>query len=402
MLPNHPSPSFRKLDFVTDADGFVSMIIYNSHPGDSVLIAPKYFPDPAGTWSSHATEQHYSRFEYYWNLIKPEKGNATKLYDVDKNPLHEYITDVFTRFNKYLVDDPCHGVPMYRLPRASIARYHDAKEKYREYAGAIPGPARKFAPLLRKVNNAFDENKLGITGSYLYDLYQDFSDLNLVFYDSAVEHFYDFLAMEGGLLTRQDIEVKVPPPGWQGWQAGCGDARSFLPRAMKMINGKTVIAVKSRFVGSIHDASDERTRLGFWISNTADPHDYGRFKKKSLGIAVITGHVTSWVDDMPSGHFQLGNIEILGIYPAISIEPSGTNSVADKKDREGLLDKVKISAVQVVGEFNRMFIFDEDVVAFGLVEEIAVTGKKDPVYELLVGGREIGGWIFPVEPLISR
>jgi hypothetical protein len=396
-----PSPPLRKLDFVTDASGYISMLIYNTHPPGGLLIAPKYYPDPNGTWTSHATGQRYSRFEYYWNLKQQTKGKSSRVYEVDKNPLHDYATDVVNRFNQHLATDPCHGVPMYRLPRDTVARYWDAKSRYRDVLDHRPAHLDKFSPFLEKMSDTFGSSQVGITGSYLYDLYQDFSDINFVIYDDAVSDFHDMLVTEDALLHRQDMEVIFPGPSWPGWLNGSVDVLDLLPASTKQKTGKTIVPVKNRFIGSMHDPADDRTRAGFWLGNTVDPHPHGTFKKVKLGIAVVTGHVTNWTEDLPSGYLRVEGVELLGIHPALDFTPKGKADALEPNKTLDLARKVDISAVQVIGEFNRMFITDEDVIAFGLVEEIAVAGKTTPVHELLVGSREVGGWIFPREEITA-
>jgi|SRR5271157_65418 len=394
----------RKLDFVTDHDGFISMIIYNTHPDEGIFIAPKYFPDKgdnSGKWYSHETGRYYNRFEYYWNLKQSTEGQSAKVYDVDKNPDHVYATDVFDRFNQNLVLDPCHGVYMYVLPRTSVYRYHDAKAKYRDFIESIPTHARKFGPFLKRIGDTFDIDHVGITGSYLYDLYQDFSDLNFVFYDDVVDAFHDLLVMEKALLNRQEIDVKVPAPDWQGWLVEQKARKELLP-ALKFKGKRQFIIVKNRFIGSMQDARDPRTRAGFWLANTVDVYPHGTFTKKPLGIAVITGHVSSWVDDMPSGHYRVDKVTILGIHPRVSIDVMDEDSPIDHGNIDDLARNIQISAVQVIGEFCRMFLYDEEFMAFGLLEEITTNDATVPVHELLVGGREIGGWIFPVSEINPR
>jgi hypothetical protein len=401
VRPSDPSPPLRKLDFVTDAIGYISMLIYNTHPPGGLLIAPKYYPDPNGTWASHATGQRYNRFEYYWNLKQHTKGKSVRVYDVDKNPLHDYATDVVNRFDQHLSTDPCHGVPMYRLPRDAVVRYWDAKAKYREALEHRPMQLERFSPFLKKMSDTFDQNQVGITGSYLYDLYQDFSDINFVLYDDAVSIFRDMLIAENALLYRQDVEVTFPGPSWPGWLNDGIDVLDLLPENTKHKAGKTVVPVKNRFIGSMHDPADERVRAGFWLANSIDPHPHGTFTKAKLGIVVITGHVASWTDDLPSGHLRLENVKLLGIHPALDFTPKGKTDALEPNKMLDLERIVDTSAVQVIGEFNRMFITDEDVIAFGLVEEITVAGKTKPVHELLVGSREVGGWIFPREEITA-
>ncbi len=395
MVTANPPQPLRKLDFVTDASGYISMLIYNTHPPGGLLIAPKYYPDPSGTWTSHVTGQRYSRFEYYWNLKHQTKGKSTRVYEVDKNPLHDYATDVVNRFDQHLATDPCHGVPMYRLPRDAVARYWDAKVKYREALEQRPTHLEKFNPFLKKMSDTFDSDQVGITGSYLYDLYQDFSDINFVIYDGAVNVFHDMLMAEGALLYRQDVEITFPDPSWPGWLKGSVDVLDLLPANTKQKAGKTIVPVKNRFIGSMHDTVDERTRAGFWLANTADPHPHGTFTKAKLGIAAVTGRLEDWTEDLPSGHLRIKGVNLLGIHPVLDITSRGTTKNLDTNKISDRGNRVDISAVQVIGEFNRMFLTSEEIVAFGLVEEITETGKSKPVHELLVGGREVGGWIFP-------
>jgi hypothetical protein len=375
------------------------MLIYNTHPPGTLLIAPKYYPDSNGTWESHASGQRYNRFEYYWNLKQQAKGKSARVYEVDKNPLHDYATDVVNRFNQHLATDPCHGVPMYQLPRNEIARYWDAKAKYREVQEQRPKHFERFNQLLKKMGDTFDPGQIGITGSYLYDLYQDFSDINFVLYDDAVNVFHDMLLAERALLYRQDIEITFPGPSWLGWIGGSVDMLDLLPDSTRQKAGKIIVPVRNRFIGSIHDPDDEGIRAGFWLGNSVDPHPHGTFKKAKVGIAVVTGHVASWTDDLPSGHLRLENVKLRGIHPVLDITSGEKARNLDAGTIPDLTSRVNISAVQVIGEFNRMFLTSEDVVAFGLVEEISLAGKENPVHELLVGGREVGGWIFPREEL---
>ncbi|MEX2684785.1 MAG: hypothetical protein Q6373_024645 [Candidatus Sigynarchaeota archaeon] len=397
------TPSFRKFDFVTDASGYISMLIYNSHPPGSLFIAPKYYPDPNGTWSSHETQQKYSRFEYYWNLnLKQQsRGKAGRVYEVDKNPLHDYATDVVSKFNQHLVDDPCHGVPMYRLPRDAVVRYWDARMKYQSVVERRPANLDKFASLLKKMGDAFEPSQVGITGSYLYEIYQDFSDINFVVYDEAASILHDMLMAESGLLKRQDIEITMPSTTWPGWLGDKVDVLELLPAKTRRKGDKAVVPVKNRFIGSIHDPFDKRIRAGFWLGNTTDPHPHGTFKKTKLGIAVITARLSNGEDDLPSGHFHVDDVDLLGFHPTLDITSKELASITDANRNTNLTEKMHISAVQVIGEFNRMFLSNESIIAFGLVEEITLAGQEKPVHELLVGGREVGGWIFPRDDIIA-
>lgn len=401
MALNEGSLPFRKLDFVTDASGYIAMLIYNSHPPGELLIAPKYYPDPRGTWISHDSGQKYNRFEYYWNLKQKNDGESSRVYEVDKNPLHDYATDVVDRFNQHLAMDPCHGVPMYRLPRGEVARYWDARKKYMDVQARVPASMQKFTPFLKKMADAFEPSQVGITGSYLYDLHQDFSDINFVLYDNAVTTFRDFLSAEKALVPCQDIEITYPGSSWPGWLGNKNDVSRLLPPVVKQDAGKAIVQIKHRFIGSMHDPAHEGTRAGFWMSNSVDPHPHGTFKKVQVGIAVVTGHVASWVDDLPSGHLRLDNVELLGIHPVLDPARCGTIDARGSSIARGLSEKVHVSAVQVIGEFNRMLLADEDIIAYGLVEKITIAGQAKPVHELLVGGREVGGWIFPVQDTIA-
>ncbi|MBN2154007.1 MAG: hypothetical protein JW839_21295, partial [Candidatus Lokiarchaeota archaeon] len=275
MTSTDCSPPFRKLDFVTDASGYISMLIYNTHPPGALLIAPKYFLDPSGTWASHASGQRYNRFEYYWNLKQQPTGRASRVYQVDKDPLHDYVTDVVNQFNQHLAMDECHCIAMYRLPRDAVARYWDAEEKFRKVLERRPTHLDRFASLLKKMDDAFCPGQLGITGSYLYELYQDFSDINFVAYDDAASTLHELLVAEDALIHRQDIEVAFPGPSWPGWLARSVDVLELLPARTKRKGGRAVVPVKNRFIGSIHDPADRRTRAGFWLGNTADPHPHG-------------------------------------------------------------------------------------------------------------------------------
>nr|MDO8118401.1 hypothetical protein [Candidatus Sigynarchaeota archaeon] len=170
----------RKLDYVTDGTGTISMVIFNSHPPDCLFVAPKYFPHPQGTWMSQDGNTRYHRFEYFWN-IKNEKitddmnAKNERVYDVDKNPHHEYDMHVREKFGKHLVHDDCHGVSMYCLPVDDVVHHYPARQFYEQAIASAPACLAKFDAVLGTVRGHLHDDELGITGSYLYGIYQDFS-----------------------------------------------------------------------------------------------------------------------------------------------------------------------------------------------------------------------------------
>ncbi len=393
----------RKLDYITDKAGFISMVIFNSHPGGHVFIAPKYFPHPDGTWSSRDPRERpkrYHRFEYYWNLKQDGKANGQgmrqgnnieRVYEVDKNPQHDYDLNVHDIFNKHLVQDPCHGVPMYCLPVDEIEQYHDARAFYNDVIASPPAWAARYEKVLGTVRSSIRDEDLGITGSYLYGIYQDFSDLNLVVYNGrALPGFHQVLLDNGGLLGTQEIEVLVPGSMWQGWKDLHNAARWGIVLGTSRGFETKKFHIKDRFIGSIHDPNDNDTRIGFWTVNTRDKFQYGTFTKKVVGTGLIHAAIHRWNEGMASGCFELPGITVLGY------EPRGEGAVDGRGGTSHQSTTTpEISRLQIIGEFNRMFLFDEEIAAFGLVQETVIKGRKRPEYELLVGGREFGGWVLP-------
>ncbi|MBD3187902.1 hypothetical protein GF325_13785 [Candidatus Bathyarchaeota archaeon] len=370
----------RKLDFILDDDGFISMIIYNSHPDGRVFIAPKYFPSKHGNWKSRTTGQVYDRFEYYWDLknSKNRHDERKKLYSIDDNPLHDYESDVLKIFKGRLETDPCHGVLMYSLDATKITRYCNAKQAYKEIMIERPGRVEKFNRILDCIADTFDPGEVGITGSYLYDLYQDFSDINFVLYDGNVmKRFHDFLLDHECLVDKHEVTIQIPSKNWNGWLE-----REDL-KAMKELMEPRAVDYHGRFIGSLHDEKIEDTRAGFWTANTVDVYPYGTFKKEQLGKCLLKAKIREWQEGMASGNFPLENVEILGIDPAI-----------DKMN----ITEEKITSLQIIGQFHRMFLFDEYIYVFGLLQEVKTfSGKEgEMLLEILVGGREMGGWILPL------
>lgn len=362
------------------------MIIFNTHPPGHLFVSPKYFPSERGTWEHHATGRRYDRFEYYWNIRRAVDGNGVeRVYEVDKNPLHRYDTGVADSFQEHLVHDPCHGVPMYALPVEQVAVHHDARAAYAGILDRRPPSMKRFGWLLDLIASTFDPGDVGLTGSFLYGLHQDFSDVNLVFYDERpVLRFHGFLEEHDGLLPRQEVDVLVPAlhdPSFS-WhdEAAFADLLPFNPPVGDACI-RARVAIDRRFVGSVHDPADRQARLGFWLSNTVDPHAHGTFTKRVAGIAMVRCRITSGARGMPSGRFPVDHVEVL------------CTRASEEGDLASLASRT--SAVQVIGEFNRMFIFNEDVIVFGLVQEVRINGLATPEVEILVGGREMGGWILP-------
>lgn len=382
----------RKLDYVLDDDGFISMLIYNTHPPGRTFISPKYFPREAGPWRSQEMGLDYDRFEYYWNLKQNNnvEGGVDRVYKVDKNPVHDYAMSVFSSFNRFVSMDPCHGVPMIALPVEKISRYYDSMDLYKRVNAKRPPHLDKFGHLLDLVRDAFDEDEIGITGSYLYRLYQDFSDLNIVVYDaSASQKLFRLLSEHGGILLSQEVPLLVPGTDWVGWRV---DPAGSLPRLIqedKIGFSDVQVSIQDRFIGSIHDRNDPEVRAGFWVSNTEDVRPYGTFAMQARGIALIRARIEGWERGMPSGHFDLRNIEILGAH---NVLPGGQATYQEELLQEACK---RLDALQIIGEFNREFLFDEEIVAFGLVQEISDLENGVVTAELLVGGRETGGWAIP-------
>ena len=369
---------YNKLDYITDKDGFISMVIYNTHPQDGIFISPKYFPHPDGIWRSRIDGTKYQRFEYYWNLKQKSATRKQKrVYDVDTNPLHDYSTDITAGFDKHLRYDPCYGVSMYLLPEDSIITYHDARARYRQVVMDKPQEFKQFMPILDNIINSFKLEDVGITGSYLYGIYQDFSDLNVVFYGSRpIKNFYNLLRENNALEQEKIIPLELTLPEWEGWIN-----QKYIQEHLT----QTEIDFEDRFIGSIHDPSDPNIRVGFWLADHQDVLDYGTFKKRSKGKILIKADLEGWEEGMASGHFILTNVEILGL---------------DAINMEGIIHEKNLN-LQIVGEFNRMFLFDEEVIIFGLLQEVEIIEKGGGEgvtiqYELLVGSREIGGWVAPV------
>ncbi|MFX0099200.1 MAG: hypothetical protein ACFFCS_06425 [Candidatus Hodarchaeota archaeon] len=383
---------FKKLDYIMDKNGFISMIIYNTHPKDCIFISPKYFPYESGPWTSRETSNAYERFEYYWNL-KPNKGGegSGKVYEVDKNPLHQYkenVPDLFYLEPKY---DPCHGVPMFCLPKDLVLQYYDAAGMYERVVKKPPEELFKYSSLLKIFRDNFSNHEIGITGSYLYGLYQEFSDLNLIIYDSApIERFHTTLMKNEGLLERQDVSLTLPGTKWGGWLEEPLLLESELNISLDTKLMNHIFTYENRFIGSIHDRSNNDTRLGFWLANTRDILEHGNFKKKVLGVAMVQAKIKDWTSGMPSGNFALDKIKIIGFSPDIRVD-----NVEKTLDDENISGS-KIKSMQIVSEFSRMFLFNEEIIAFGLLQEITIIRENKSYYELLIGGRELGGWIIPL------
>ncbi|MHA1683703.1 MAG: hypothetical protein ACTSUE_22385 [Promethearchaeota archaeon] len=389
----------QKLDFVRDTRGFISMVMYNSNPDGKIFIAPKYFPVPespripGSTWKSHETGRVYRRFEYYWDLReKPFGPGQEKIYSIDTNPDHDYEGDLRHLFPAKLSLDPCHGVAMYTIADVDVVKRYNPALFYKAVMDDIPPALGKYARLLELIENTFSPEQVGITGSYLYKLNQDFSDINIVVYDKeSTKPLHRLLDEQDALLDKQD--VKVPVPTGEGFHWVSGNLPETICNAKEL-----VIGVKKRFIGSIHDKNIPGARMGFWTSNRKDAFVYGKFTMEQAGSAVISGRLTGWEEGMASGRFGIEDLDLIGF----SSEPKSAGLQGDSNPG----DAMKITHVQVVGQFHRMFLFDENVIAFGLIQKVnheaAGLSMQQPTWELLVGGREIGGWILPRELVTPR
>ncbi|MHA1791394.1 MAG: hypothetical protein ACTSVI_02040 [Promethearchaeota archaeon] len=367
---------FRKLDYIMDRSKVISMIIYNTHPENEVFIAPKYFPDVNGIWESHDNKIKYSRFEYYWNLKRyKDDGRVTKVYDVDDNPLHGYDLRVLDKLQDSIKLDPCHGAYFFQLDKKEIIKYFDASEYFKKVMEDFPPSVKKFEPMLKKVANAFSFDNIGITGSYLYNLYQPFSDLNVVIYDKEpFNRFHDFLSENDALEKEKKMTIKLPR------LEIVNDENSKNITGMIHHGQEQEISLKERFIGSMHDENNEHNRVGFWLTNTEDQFNYGHFQKMQVGEIFLKATISGWEHSMASGNFTLSSVKIIGVKNA---------KLLDERDAW------RVDFMQIIGEFNRMFLFDEEVYIHGLLQEVKLKGKKRPLHEVLVGSREVGGWVLP-------
>ncbi len=147
---------------VETRDGLLYTVKGVSHPPDRVVAYLRYVPDPQG---ERARGQR--RYRRVYSVAEQEQALRER--------------GVSHRF-----DDPALGVPVDAVPWQEVARLYDPRDRLRRLRALGPddplaAQALALAELLRRTAGAAPA-ALGLTGSLLFDLHSQTSDIDLVVY----------------------------------------------------------------------------------------------------------------------------------------------------------------------------------------------------------------------------
>ena len=156
------SPSALEGAAVETEDGLIFTVKGIAHPPDRVVAYLRYVPDPRG-------DRVRSRKRYRRVYSVAEQQEALQ-----------------ARGLSYVTDDPDLGVPVEAVPWRDVAHVYDPRERFQRLRAEGPhdplaADALALLELLRDAAGVSPE-ALGLTGSLLFDLHADSSDIDVVVY----------------------------------------------------------------------------------------------------------------------------------------------------------------------------------------------------------------------------
>jgi len=158
---------YRDKDYVQTIEGYLFCVVGSVHPSDRATAYLKYVPDPSGRWGK--TEARYRRV----------------LRDYTTPALMDTL-DFLESHPDYLYESPYLGTKMSAVPLNRISVHFRPEEKMRQLRSMKSPDAlqRKVVDLAGLISDesGVPTESLGITGSVLLDIHQDFSDIDLVVY----------------------------------------------------------------------------------------------------------------------------------------------------------------------------------------------------------------------------
>lgn len=158
---------YRDRDYIEDNEGRILKVVGNYHPDNFVVSYVKYYPD-----------------KIFGNRLIQDKGKYSYNTHVPKN------FSLLSEEKDRIIFSEKHGGVITATPVSQITRHYSAREKVVEvlnnqklYSQHTVG--KHLLSFLKSINPKF-LNKIGITGSFLIDGYNENSDIDLTCYGRDV------------------------------------------------------------------------------------------------------------------------------------------------------------------------------------------------------------------------
>jgi len=158
---------FRDRDYVQTKEGYFFCVVGPIHPEDRVIAYLKYIPDPSGKWGRG--KNRFKRALRYYTM--PDLLETLNF--LENHP-------------EYLYDSSVLGLRMSAVPLNRISAHLKPDEKLFQLIQMeeLDNLQRKVLDLATLISedSRVPIEYLGVTGSLLLDIHQDFSDMDLIVY----------------------------------------------------------------------------------------------------------------------------------------------------------------------------------------------------------------------------
>jgi len=160
-------PRYRDKDYLQTTEDYLFCVVGPVHPSDRVIAYLKYAPDPSGRWGKAEARFTRALRDYTTPALVGTLGF------LESHPDYLYQSSVL-------------GIKMSAVPLRRISVHFRPEEKMHQLRlmkrpDALQRRAVDLANLVSDESGVPIES-LGITGSVLLDIHQDFSDIDLVVY----------------------------------------------------------------------------------------------------------------------------------------------------------------------------------------------------------------------------
>ncbi|HEW93670.1 MAG TPA: hypothetical protein ENF47_03080 [Thermoprotei archaeon] len=272
-------------DFIEDYNGIIYDVKGFEHPPNKVVAYPRYIPDPKGD---------------------RRRGNIRyrKIYDL--NERYEFLRK---RLKKYIVYDPIFDTNIPEIPVEDLLRHYNPRETLLKLLSESRSLNRVLSDIISLVNyiieySGISYDNIGLSGSYMVDLYRPDSDIDLIIYGdetskAVIKGLYEMY--EDSVIRRYSL-----------------DELHSLYRFRKAykISFEEFKYIESRkpFQGIFHN---KEFYIRF-LRSLEKYHKYGYLKYHNLGRLHITAYVT---DDSESIYTPCKyRVEVLSSNPSYEID----------------------------------------------------------------------------------
>jgi predicted nucleotidyltransferase len=158
---------YRDRDFLQTSEGYFFCTVGPAHPEDRVIAYLKYIPDPNGKWGR--TNKRYRRVFRHYTM----SDLLQTLSFVERFPEYMYYSSVWS-------------VTMSAVPLSRVSAHFRPEEKMSQLVSMenrdiLQQKAVDLACLISE-ESGVPVGNLGVTGSILLDIHQNFSDIDLTVY----------------------------------------------------------------------------------------------------------------------------------------------------------------------------------------------------------------------------